>query len=123
MHKRKRDAYKFNLNTMEDLSEEIMEFDIYELFDGQVDNFKFIGVLIKASLSTRNIQESHLKALMVLSQYAETHDREQCSTLINTVLQMPDYEYLIDVVRNTVGDKLFKYPSVEIVRDSLVVKV
>lgn len=123
MNKRKRKAYMFNLGTLQDLSEDLMDYDIYDTFGGAVDNFDFAKVLIKASLSTRNEQEAHLKAVMFLSQYLDKSEHDHCREMINEVMQLRDYEYLIDIIRNTVGVQSARYPSVEIRGERLVVKV
>lgn len=123
MHKRKRNAYVFNLSVLQDLSEDLMEYDIYEIFDEQIDNFDFIRTLIKASLSTRNEQEAHLKAIMILTQYVDTSQKDHLSEMVNEIMQLGDFEYLIDVIRNSVGRQAYRYPGVDIKGERLVVKV
>lgn len=123
MNKRKRNVYMFNLSTLQDLSEDLMDYDIYETFGEKLDNFDFIKVLIKASISTRNEQEAHLKAVVFLSQYIDKSEHDHCREMINEIMQLRDYEYLIDVIRNTVGVQSAKYPSVDIKGERLVVKV
>lgn len=123
MEKRKRKAYIFNLSVLQDLSEDLMEYDIYEIFDEKIDNFDFIKTLIKASLSSRNDHEAHLKATMVFSQYVERPQYDHLREMVNEIMQLGDYEYLIDIVRNSVGNRTFKYPSVDVKGERLVVKV
>lgn len=123
MSRRKRDAYVFNLSVLQDLSEDLMEYDIYEIFDEQIDNFDFIKTLIKASLSTRNDQEAHLKAVMFLNQYADESQKEHLARMVNEVMQLSDFEYLVDIIKNSVGRQTYRYPNVEIKGERLVVKV
>ena len=123
MNKRKRKAYIFNLSVLQDLSENLMEYDIYEIFDEKIDNFDFIKTLIKASLSSRNNHEAHLKATMVFVQYVGEPQYDHLSEMVNEIMQLGDYEYLIDIVRNSVGNHTFKYPSVDVKGERLVVKV
>ncbi|AQT28142.1 hypothetical protein pVa21_201 [Vibrio phage pVa-21] len=123
MHKRKRSAYVFNLSVLQDLSEDLMEYDIYECFGENIDNYDFIRTLIKASLSTRNELEAHLKASMFFFQYIDKSEQDHCRRLVNEIMQLPDYEYLIDIIRNSVGSRAYRYPSVEVKGERLVVKV
>lgn len=122
MRKRKRDGYVFRAQPAQDLSEDLFEFDIYDRFNGKIDNFEFIAVLLKSTLSTEDQYQAHLKASMVLKQYSED-DYDRIRDLVNDIMQLEDYEYLVDVIRNTIGDGVFKYPSIDIRNDRLVVKV
>jgi len=90
---------------IEELCEDLQELEVYDLTDGDVDNFTWITEVIKGDLLNYGEFDAVITAARLLHELHGDLTIDEYIPHVQTTYELPTYHNVIDIIRKSIDDR------------------
>lgn len=114
--------FSYDIKKIEDVCEDMLNYDICEMFEGEVDNFQLACMMIRHNLLHKgDFNRTFLGVSLELVKFTPTVSDDEYERMINQCLQFDSFVWMMNDIRNSLQHVDYKDVEIDMTGARMVI--